>query len=355
MPHAPLGPQVTVGVDTHKDVHVGVAVDHLGVRLDEVTVATTLAGYDQLERWARDQGPIAAFGVEGTSSYGAGLSRFLRGRGHRVIEVNRPDRSTRRRLGKSDPIDAEAAARAVLSGVATITPKTTDGTVEMIRMLKLTKDSATRARTQALNQINAVLLTAPASLRQSMAGHSRGALITCCAGLRPDRLHSTAAAAKHTLRSLARRIQHLSTEIDALRADIHQLTDHAAPTLLKTFAVGPDSAATLLCTAGDNPHRLGSEAAFAALCGTNPIPASSGKTTRHRLNRGGDRRANAALHTITVVRLRWHEPTRAYMTRRLAEGKTKTEIMRCIKRYIAREIYHILNPPTQPPTTPPTT
>jgi transposase len=216
--------------------------------------------------------------------------------------------------------------------------------VEMIRMLKRAKDSATKARTQAINQIKAILVTAPPPLREPLTGLSQAALLHRCAALPTGELDNPAAAASHTLRLLARRVQALTAEIHGLRADIDQLTTHAAATLRDTFAVGPDTAATLLTTAGDNPTRLRSEAAFAALCGASPIPASSGKTTRHRLNRGGDRRANAALHQIAVVRLRWHPPTRNYMTRRLAEGKTKTEIIRCLKRYIAREIYRTLCP-----------
>jgi transposase len=338
--------RVIVGVDTHKDLHVAVAVSDLGVRLSSTQIATSVIGYQQLEQWATELGHVEAFGVEGTSSFGAGLTRFLRRRGHRVIEVNRPDRATRRRVGKSDPIDAESAARAVLAGVATAVPKTGDGRVEMVRMLKLTKDSATKARVQAIHQIKSLVITAPEPLRDELASLGRAALLQRCADLRPGPLTTPTAVAKHTLRLLARRCRDLAVEIRALRTTIDALIAEITPTLLDTFAVGPDSAATLLITAGDNPHRLHSEAAFAAVCGTNPVPASSGKTNRHRLNRGGDRQANAALHRIAVVRMRWHEPTRAYVTRRRAEGKTTSEILRCLKRYLAREIYHLLSPTT---------
>jgi transposase len=347
MPYLQDRPRVVVGVDTHQDLHVAVAVDQLGVRLGLISVPATAAGYRRLAAWAGALGEILAFGVEGTGSYGAGLSRVLQAAGYRVLEVNRPDRSTRRRVGKSDPIDAEAAARAVLAGTASGAPKTGTSTVEMIRMLKLAKDSATKARTQAINQIKAILVTAPPELREALTGLPTSALLDRCTALpAAAALDTPTQAAERTLGVLARRAQALTEEINALRSDIDQLTTRAAAPLRELFAVGPDTAATLLATAGDNPTRLRSEAAFAALCGASPIPASSGRTVRHRLNRGGDRHANAALHQIAVVRLRWHPPTRAYMTRRLTEGKTKTEIIRCLKRYIAREIYRTLCPPT---------
>jgi transposase len=340
--------RVIVGVDTHKDVHVAVALDHLGARLAELRVPTTSAGYTRLERWASSLGAVDAFGIEGTGSYGAGLARCLRARGHRLVEVNRPDRATRRRRGKSDPIDAEMAARLVLAGGATGTPKAGDGPVEMLRMLKLAKDSAVRARTQALNQINALLVTAPAALREALTGLPTGQLIDRCAAFRPGPLTSATAVAKYTLRLLARGHRALRRQIKELEREIGRLVGGAAPVLLGVFGLKADGAASLLVCVGGNPDRLRSEAAFAALCGVNPIPASSGKTQRHRLNRGGDRQANATLHRIVVVRLRWHAPTQAYMTRRLAEGKTKPEIMRCLKRYVARELFAHLRPTPAP-------
>jgi transposase len=295
-----------------------------------------------LESWARALGPIVAFGVEGTGSYGAGVARFLTEAGHKVVEVNRPDRSTRRRIGKSDPIDAEMAARSVLAGVATGRPKSGSDRVEMIRMLKVAKDSAVRARTQAVNQIKALVVTAPAELRACLTELPNRQLIARCAAARPGPLTTPMAAAKHALRSLARRHLELGRELDELETQIATLTAEVAPRLRTTFGIGADTAATLLVAAGDNPDRLHSEAAFAALCGTNPIPASSGKTDRHRLNRGGNRQANAALHRVVVVRLRWHQPTKDYAERRLKEGKTKAEIMRCLKRFVAREVFAIL-------------
>jgi transposase len=344
MPYPQTRPRITIGVDTHADTHVAVALDSLGARLNQLQIPTTHTGYNQLEQWARSLGHIDSFGVEGTGSYGAELARVLHRAGHRVIEVNRPDRATRRRLGKNDPLDAETAARAVLAGVATSTPKTADGEAEMIRMLKIARDCAVKTRTATLNQIKAILVTAPAPLRQQLRGLATVALLKRCAGFRPGELSTPTAVARHTLRLLAQTNLALRTQIRALQADIKRLAARAAPNLLETFGVGPDAAATLLITAGTTPTDCTLQAAFAALCGANPIPASSGKTNRHRLNRGGNRQANATLHRITVVRLRWHEPTQNYMARRLAEGKTKTEIMRCLKRYIAREIYHALCP-----------
>ncbi|HEX5144711.1 MAG TPA: IS110 family transposase [Mycobacterium sp.] len=333
---------VTVGIDTHKDVHVAVALDSLGVRLGQLNFPTTADGYRQLEGWACSLGPVAGFGIEGTGSYGAALARALTVRGHHVVEVNRPDRATRRRAGKSDPVDAEAAARAVLANIARVVPKSGDRQVEMIRMLKMAKDSAIKARTQAMNQIKAILVTASPQLRDPHRSLTPGRLIKACATLDTGPLSDPDAAARYTLQLLANRHQCLSQEIRLLRRQISSLLQQAAPNLLECFAVAEDAAATLLITAGDNPHRLHSEAAFAALCGTSPIQASSGKIQRHRLNRGGDRRANATLFRIVIVRLRYHQPTRDYMTRRLAQGKTKLEIIRCLKRFVARELYQAL-------------
>jgi len=293
-------------------------------------------------------GRIRAFGIEGTGSYGAGLARFLTSRGHRVIEVNRPDRSTRRRQGKSDPIDAEMAARAVLSGIAMDLPKSGDDKVEMVRILKTTKNSGIKARTQAINQMKALVVTAPAALRQSLGDLKTDQLIDRCAGFRPGPLVSPTATAKLAWRGLARRYIQLTQQINEIRTELAKLTEEIAPGIVGIYGIGPDTAAALLITAGDNPERLRSEAAFAALCGVNPIPASSGKTNRHRLNRGGDRSANAALYRIVIVRLRHDDRTKTYMQRRIAEGMTKSEVIRCLKRYVAREIYTMLHNLNQP-------
>ena len=339
--------QIIVGVDTHKDQHVAVAIDRQGVRLGERHVSATTHGYEELERWSHRQGDIGAFGIEGTGSYGAGVARFLTGRGYSVIEVNRPDRSVRHRKGKSDPVDAEMAARAALADVADSIPKSGEGEVEMIRMLKSARDSAVKARTQAVNQMKALVVTAPAELRDTLNGLTTIALAKRCGNFRPGRLDDPKTAAKYALRSLARRYRQLSDEIQNLEAELERLTRSIAPALLNAFGVGPDTAATLLIAAGSNPDRLRSEAAFASLCGVNPIPASSGKTNRHRLNRGGDRQANAALYRIVIVRLCYDPRTQAYMRRRTAEGMSKREVIRCLKRYVAREVYSIIQKPAQ--------
>jgi len=334
--------EVIVGVDTHKDQHVAVAIDGRGVRLGENYVPATTCGYEEIEQWSRNLGEIRAFGVEGTGSYGAGFARFLVGQGYNVVEVNRPDRSVRYRKGKSDPTDAESAARAVLAGVAEVIPKSGEGEVEMIRMLQSAKDSAVKARTQAMNQMKALIVTAPAQLRESLDGLTSSAFTAKCRGFRPGRLEDPTAAAKYALRSLACRHFQLGKEVRELETQLERLIGNVSPDLLHVFGVGPDTAARLLTAAGSNPERLRSDAAFAALCGVNPIPASSGKTNRHRLNRGGDRQANAALHRIVIVRLCYDPRTKEYMRRRTAEGMTKRDVIRCLKRYVAREIYSVI-------------
>jgi transposase len=284
--------------------------------------------------------------VEGTGMWGAGLARLLRSAGHDVREVDRPDRSTRRRLGKSDPLDAEAAARQVLAGTATTRPKHADGAVEALRLLALTRRSAHKARTAALAQLRSVLVTAPTGLRESLSGLRVPALLDRCAGMRPGAPVDPLSASRRALRTLARRALSLEAEIADATAAMDRLTAERAPALRGVFGVGPDVAAALLVTVGDNPDRLRSEASLAALCGVSPIPASSGLRTRHRLNRGGDRQANRALHTMTIVRMRYHAPTRAYVARRTAEGRRKPEIIRCLKRYLVRELHPILTSPT---------
>jgi transposase len=347
--HPDLSGEVILGVDTHADEHVAALLSAVGGLVATASFAATAAGYRALLAWARGHGPVGRAGVEGTGSYGAALTRSLRGAGVQVIEVNRPDRAARRRRGKTDTVDAEAAARAVLAGRATVTPKTADGPVETLRLLKLAKDSAVKARTQAINQLKAVLVGADPDLREALAGLGRATLIRRCAQL-PDPgptadSGAVAATVVYTLRLLARRIQHLTGETNDLTGRIRAVLADHAPQLLERRGVGPDSAATLLITAGDNPERLANEASFAALCGATPIQASSGKTRRHRLNRGGDRQANAALYHIALTRLRCDQPTGDYIDRRAAQGKTRREALRCLKRYIAREIYNLIRPP----------
>ena len=335
-------PPVTVGVDTHLDLHVAAVIDQTGRLLGTQGFPASTRGYVALVTWAERHGPVERIGVEGTGTYGAGLTRFARAYGLQVVEVNRPDRSLRRRRGKSDPIDAQAAARATLAGVAVTAPKTREGQVEMIRVLRVARRGALKARVAAAEQLYGVLYSAPEELRQPLLGLKTKALVGACAAMRPGPLTSPMAATKTSLRSLARRWQQLQAELTQLDAQLQTLVISVAPALVALPGVGIDTAGQLLVTAGDNPQRLRSEAAFAHLCGTAPIPASSGRTHRHRLNRGGDRRANNALWRIALVRMRCHSPTRAYVERRTNQGLSKLDIMRCLKRYIAREVYHHL-------------
>jgi transposase len=333
---------VTVGVDTHLDTHTAVAVDQLGRRLGETQVATDRTGFDELALWAQSFGEVEVFGIEGTSSYGAGLARFLRAEGYLVVEVTRPKRGTRRNKGKSDPIDAEAAARAVLAGEALGTPKAGTDNAEMVRVLRVARTTAVRARTQAINALRALVVTAPDDLRAELRSLAGAKLIERAARLRVSS-DTTTAATKHAMRVLARRCQHLSSEIDELNVELDTLVRAAVPTLIAKFGLGTDTAGQLLVTAGDNPDRLHSESAFSMLCGSSPRPAGSGKTSnRHRLNRGGDRQANAALYRIVLVRLRYDPATKTYLERRTTEGKSKREIIRCLKRYVAREAFAAL-------------
>jgi transposase len=340
------GPRrIVVGVDTHKYAHVAVAVDQVGARLAETTISVDRAGYEQLEQWARQHGEKIRFGIEGTGSYGAGLASFLRRSGYRVIEVNRPDRRIRHLHGKDDPLAAEAAARAVLAGTATAVPKSAEGTVEMIRQVKIAKDTAVTARSQAIITLKTVVVTAPAKLREQLEPLSDAQLIQTCRELTYESMSGPADATRYALRSLAQRYCDLDREARLHDRVLQTLTQRVAPELTSRFGIGADSAAEVMLVVGDNPGRIRSEAALAKLCGACPLPASSGKTTRHRLNRGGHRQANAALHRIIVARMRFHQPTMDYLTRRTAEGKTKREIMRCLKRLLVREIYQILVAP----------
>ncbi|WP_222721444.1 IS110 family transposase [Actinomadura sp. HBU206391] len=334
--------RITVGVDTHKYAHVGVALNEIGGRLAETTVTVNTDGYQQLEQWALSLGDKAVFGIEGTGSYGAGLASHLRRRGHRVVEVVRPNRQQRHLRGKNDALDAENAARAVPAGTAAAVPKSGDGCVEMIRQIKIAKDTAVKSRSQAMIALKTTMVNAPAELREELDLLSDRKLLEYCAELPHEAMETPADAARYTLRTLARRHRSLSQEIDIHERILQTLTERAAPELTSVFGIGSDSAAELLIVAGDNPERIQGEAVFAKLCGVCPIPASSGKTNRHRLYRGGHRQANAALHRIALIRMRFHEPTIEYVVRRTAEGKSKAEIMRCLKRFIAREIYHLL-------------
>lgn len=336
---------VTLGVDTHADIHVAAALDELGRELGTIQIPTTVRGFHRLLDWATELGVIDRIGIEGTGSWGAGLARWLRDRGLVVVEVDRPNRRVRRMQGKSDTIDALAAARAVQSGEAAGTPKTADGTVEMIRVLRVTYRSAVKDRTRAANQLHALVVTAPQELRDQLRDLKLRDLVDVAAKLRPgDRPDDVTAATKYALRSLARRYRHLDDEAVALERQMRRLVHGFAPALVAQQGINTITAATFLVTAGDNPERLLSESSFAHLCGVAPLDASSGRQQRHRLNRGGDRQANCALHTVALVRMSHDEHTKKYVAKRTNDGKTKREIMRCLKRYIARDLYRILVP-----------
>jgi transposase len=342
---------VIVGVDTHKHEHVAVAIDGLGGRLGELYLPATNVGYAELLAWARSLGAVHAFGVEGTGSYGIGLARFLRRHAEKVIEVSRPPRAGERRLdGKSDPIDAENAARQVLAGRAVSTPKLADGAVEAIRLTRIARNTAVKAHSQAIITLKATLVTAPEELRSQLEKLSDYKLMTACAGLDAEGDPADPEVSmRHVLRSLARRWLELHEEIKIHTKRLKALTTAAAPALVESFGIGPDIVGELLVAAGDNTDRVRSEAAFAKLCGACPVPAGSGKSAgRHRLNRGGNRQANAALYRAVIVRMRWHDPTIAYVERRTTEGLTKKEIIRCLKRYLAREVYALLPAPATP-------
>jgi transposase len=345
--HTDATRKVAGGVDTHKNTHTAAVVDELGRLLAHQTFPATPAGYRALLGWLTTFGKLLIVGIEGTGSYGAGLARYLTSQQIGLAEIDRPDRKTRRGRGKSDPIDAEAAARAALHHPRSGIPKARDGRVEALRNLRLARRSAVSQRADVTRQLKSLLITAPDALRERLRGLSTTKLITACAGLRPDptRAGEPEHATKIALRTLAHRHQHLSTEINQLQRHITPLVAAINPTMLALNGVGPDTAGQLLITAGENPDRIHTEAAFAMLCGVAPLPASSGTTRRHRLNRGGDRQANAALYRLTLSRLRWHPATQAYAQRRKTEGLSKPETIRCLKRYLAREIYTAITNP----------
>jgi transposase len=342
-------PQVIGGVDTHGATHHAALIDPIGRHLGDQEFPATAAGYAALAAWLSGHGTVIAVGVEGTGSYGAALARHLTAAGIVVVEVDRPDRKTRRTAGKSDPLDAYAAAMAVASGRASGTPKTRDGLVEAIRSLHTARRGAVKARTAATNQLKNQLICSPADLREQLSALGTAELIATCARLRPGTdLTNPLAAAKKALRAMARRWQHLDAEAAEHETDIAALVRTANPALLALPGIGAITAAQILITAGDNPQRMHSEAAFAHLTGTAPIPASSGQTRRHRLSRGGDRQANNALHMIAITRLGHDDRTRAYAERRTTEGLSKKDIIRCLKRYIAREVQKALTSTNTP-------
>jgi transposase len=337
--------RVVAGVDAHTDEHHVAVLDLQGRLLAVAAFPTSATGYRQLISWLGGHGDVVRVGVESTGAYAAGLARALLAEGIAVVEVNQPHPHARQRLGKSDPIDAELAARAALSGTATAVPKQTSGIVEAIRQLLVVRTGALKARTAALQQLDDLIITAPEQLRDELRqGRTLKARAALCRQLRPDRgrIHEPAQAAKLALRSLARRVDQLDQEIRELDQQLERLVAVATPRTIRLFGVGTQAASQLLITAGQNIDRLRSEAAFAKICGAAPIPASSGRTVRYRLDYGGDRQANRALHMIAVCRLRYCDQTRAYAARRTSDGLNRREVLRCLKRYIARQTYHAL-------------
>ena len=329
------------GVDTHADVHVAAAVDTNGGMLGIESFPTNEAGYRSLRDWLCGFGPVVKVGIEGTGSYGVGLARHLHCEGIVVVEVDRQNRQTRRKLGKSDPIDAEAAARAALSGSAKTTPKRRDGAVEQMRVLMVARRSARRQRNQTLNQLRQIVFTAPDEVRARFKDRYKTGLVSEAARMRPRKGSDPVTYTTYVvIRGLARRIRDLNDEIHTIDDALHGLVNQTAPSLLDCYGVGAVTAATLLVTAGDNPDRLHTERSWAHLCGVSPVPAGTGRTSgRVRLNHGGDRQANAAFYQIVLTRMSSDAETRNYVRRRRAEGLSTREIMRCLKRYVARQTF----------------
>ena len=332
---------VVGGVDTHADFHVAAAVDSNGGVLGIESFPADAAGYESLLGWLAGFGAVTLVGVEGTGSWGVGLARFLAAADIEVVEVDRPNHQARRKVGKSDPTDAVAAARAALSGAASVIPKSRNGPIEQMRVLLVARRSARAQRIQTLNQLRHLVFTAPEPIRARFKDRYKIGLVTEAANMKPRKSSDPVAFTTNTvIRALARRIQGLNTAMRSIDQALVALVGETAPSLLELYGAGPDTAASLLVSAGDNPERLRSERSWAHLCGVTPIPAGSGKTSgRFRLNRGGDRHANAALYRIVLTRMSSHQQTRAYVTRRRAEGMGTAEIMRCLKRYVARQVY----------------
>ena len=336
--------RVVGGVDTHKDLHVAAVVDERDRVLATASFAATRQGYRRMLAWMRSFGAVRRVGVESTGSYGAGLLRFLQQAGIEVLEVTTPDAHDRRRRGKNDDLDAQSAAHAAFAGRRTVTPRSRDGMVEALRVLSACRKTAVAARRVALQVIHNTIVCAPDGLREALRRMTRMQLVRTLAAWRPDLTgyRDVEAAYRIGLKSLARRHLELRDEIADLDAMIGAIVDELAPELVARNSIGRNGAAQLLLTAGDNPERLRSEAGFAALCGVSPVPASSGKTVRHRLSRCGDRAANSALHIIAIGRLGTDARTKDYVARRMAEGHSKLEAIRCLKRYIAREVFTLI-------------
>jgi transposase len=334
--------RITGGVDTHLDVHVAAALDERGAQLGVESFAATAAGYQELLSWLQGFGTVELIGVEGTGSYGAGLTRHLLSHQVAVVEVDRPNRQRRRRTGKSDPHDAVAAARAAQGGEATGSAKTRDGNVEAMRVLRVARRSARGNRTQAINQMRSLISTAPDELRAELRNLSIYNVLTLASAYRHTGKTDVTTVTKLTLRTLARRALSLEEEVKEIDRMLKTLVAETAPELNAIDGVGTDVASAILVAAGDNPQRLKSESTFAKLCGVSPLDASSGKQQRHRLNRSGDRNANSALWHIVFTRMVNDPRTKHYIERRMKEGRTKKEAIRCLKRYVAREVFAAL-------------
>jgi transposase len=335
---------VVGGVDTHKDLHTAAVITMDGVVLGTEAFSTTRAGYRAILHWMRSHGEVLRVGVEQTGSFGAGLSRHLALAGVPVLEVTGPEPAGRRSKGKDDELDAVAAAGAALTGQRVQVAKDRSGAVEALRVLRTTRSSAVKCRRAALQQLRNTVLAAPDEVREPLRYLTRMQLIRTCAGCRPDMMawRDAAVASRIALKALARRILSLGDEIATLDAMIKPLVGELGPGLIDLEGIGVENAGAFIVAAGDNPERLKSEASFAMMCGASPIPASSGKTQRHRLNRGGNRQLNSALHMVVVCRMRIDQRTKSYVARRTREGLSIREIMRCLKRYVAREVYNNL-------------
>jgi transposase len=334
--------EYVIGVDTHRDSHTVAVCTSSGAVICETTVAADASGYERLLRFGCEQAPgRRVWAIEGTGSFGAGLTSFLLEQAEWVVEVDRPARPARRDGAKSDQLDAARAAREALSRKHLAQPRGR-GDREALRVLLAVRQGAVLARTQAIGQLKGLIINAPDQLRQQLRQLSTDEQLTRCARLRSARSHTIELQATIVaLRLAARRALALGAEADELEARLQPLVQGLAPALLAEPGVGVITAAQIL-NAWSHPGRFRSEAAFASLAGTAPVPASSGKLIRHRLNRGGDRQLNRALHTIALSRLTHHPETKHYAARRTAEGKTAREIRRCLKRHLARRLYRIL-------------
>lgn len=336
-----------IGVDTHTDTHTAVICDARGAQLAELTVPTTDTGYGQLLDAVADHapGPRVAWIIEGTGSYGAGLTRALQDGEQEVIEVRAATRP--RGQGKNDVTDAAAVARTALTQHASSQPR--HGQVrEALRLLTGARDADVRTRTRLINQFKATVLTAPTPVRDRLRGQRTPSQVATALRLRgPKDTDLVTRTCLQVLKATATQITALDAAIRTAEDTLDDLTRNHAQPLRAEYGVGPVSAAHILL-AWSHPGRFPTEAAFAALAGTSPLEASSGRTVRHRLNRTGDRQLNAALHRVVLTRRgHHHPPTSAYITRRTSEGRTPREIERCLKRYLARHLHRLLT--TMPP------